>query len=120
MAEKSILEPCHEACRPYIKNSFYQMLLHILKILHAKNEDNPIRHKKNGQDQHFTKNGENPKRAKGNRTSNLKIKNPFFQILDEHILNVLHAENDVVQNLVNEKMAMFCSGHSHGQYLYLH
>jgi hypothetical protein len=36
----------HGNCKPNIKNRFYQILVNIPKILHVKNEENPVANKK--------------------------------------------------------------------------
>jgi hypothetical protein len=37
---------CHQGtCKPNIKNPFYQILVNILKILHAENEENLVENK---------------------------------------------------------------------------
>jgi hypothetical protein len=36
----------HGNCKPNIKNLFFQILVNILKILHVKNEEDPVENKK--------------------------------------------------------------------------
>jgi hypothetical protein len=40
------LSGCHGICKPNIKNLFYQILVNIPKILHVKNEEDPVENKK--------------------------------------------------------------------------
>jgi hypothetical protein len=46
----------HGNCKPNIKNLFYQILVNIPKILHVKNEEDPVE-KKNGSERCFGKIG---------------------------------------------------------------
>jgi hypothetical protein len=46
-SQKSLtLSGRHGNCKPNIKNVFYQILVNIPKILHVKNEEDPVENKK--------------------------------------------------------------------------
>jgi hypothetical protein len=47
----------HGNCKPNIKNLFYQILVNIPKILHVKNEEDPVENQKNGSQRCFGKIG---------------------------------------------------------------
>jgi hypothetical protein len=59
--EKSLEGPtlgsCHGTSKPKIKNPFYQILVNIPKILHVKNEKDPVENKKKGSERCFGKIG---------------------------------------------------------------
>jgi hypothetical protein len=44
--KSSTLSGRHGNCKPNIKNLFYQILVNIPKILHVKNEEDPVENKK--------------------------------------------------------------------------
>jgi hypothetical protein len=52
------LGSCHGTCKPKIKNLFYQILVNISKILHLKNEQDPVENKKMARSDVLAKLGE--------------------------------------------------------------
>jgi hypothetical protein len=56
--KSSTLSGRHGNCKPNIKNLFYQTLVNILKILHVKNEEDPVESKKMARSDVLAKLGE--------------------------------------------------------------
>jgi hypothetical protein len=56
--EGTTLESCHGTSKLKIKNLFYQILVNIPKILHVKNEEDPVENKKMARNDVLAKLGE--------------------------------------------------------------